>query len=215
MDKLAAGWAGHGLRRGAPRLTLVMLPLLGVLSTGCATSAGIGTVVEKAMASTGLRAPRADAPQEHVVPMRLYSAENLNSGAGTRSLALVVRVYQLRSLQRFEQAPLDAFLDEAAERAALGEELVSATEVLLTPGQRHEFEERVAAGANHLGVVALFRAPAGNRWRFAFDSRKAVRDGITIGLHACAMTTTSTALLTSLASEPHSLSSVNCAAKRR
>lgn len=200
------------LRIRVPRIPLVLAVVLALGGAGCASSGGIGGTVDKAMQSVGLKQA---VPKEHTVPLRLYAADNLNAGAGTRPLALVVRVYQLRGLQRFEQAPFDAFLDEDAERAALGSDLVVANEVLLTPGQRHEFQERVAADASHLGVVALFRSPASSRWRFAFDSRKAAAEGITVGLHACALTTTSAALETRLASEAHALSAVNCAGKRR
>lgn len=182
---------------------------------GCASSGGVGGVVGKAMESVGLKAPSPSIPKEHTVPLRLYAAANLNAGSGTRPLALVVRVYQLRNTQRFEQAAFAAFLDEKSEQAALGSDLVTANEVLLTPGQRHEVQETVAADARYIGVVALFRAPAASRWRFSFDSRKATVDGITVGLHACAMTTTSPALETQLASEPHALSSTNCAVGRR
>lgn len=212
MDRQAARQAPP-MRHRAPYLAATAL--LALLAGGCASSGGVGKVVGKAMESVGLKASTPEVPQAHTVPLRLYAADNLNSGSGTRPLALVVRVYQLRSLQRFEQAPFDAFLDENAERAALGNDLVAANEVLLTPGQRHEVQEKVSADAGHLGVVALFRSPAGSRWRYVFDSRKAVKDGITVGLHACAMTTTSTALETQLASEPHALSSVNCASRRR
>ncbi|GHA82269.1 type VI secretion system-associated lipoprotein [Lysobacter bugurensis] len=191
---------------------LVLSVAVAVVLAGCGAAGGVREAMGQAMESAGLKQA---VPKEHVVPLRLYAADNLNAGSGTRPLALVVRVYQLKGLQRFEQAPFDAFLDEDAERAALGNDLVAANEVLLTPGQRYELQERMAADASHIGIVALFRAPASSRWRFAFDSRKAVAEGITVGLHACALTTTSAALQTQLASEAHALSSVNCAGKRR
>ncbi|MFC3552420.1 type VI secretion system lipoprotein TssJ [Lysobacter cavernae] len=213
MDSLPARACPPPARRG---LALALLASLVLAGSGCASSGGVGKAVGKALETVGLKAPAPPAPpQEHSVPLRLYAADNLNAGGEKRPLALVVRVYQLRAIQRFEQAPFDAFLDEKAEAAALGTDLVSASEILLTPGQRHEVIEKVAAEASHLGIVALFRAPTTSRWRFAFDSRKAVKDGITVGLHACAMTTTSTALETPLASESHSLSSVNCAPGKR
>lgn len=193
------------------RLAAVLLSGLVLAAGGCASTGG---VVGKTLELVGLKAPADPAPKEKVVPLRLYAGDNLNAGKDKRGLALVVRVYQLRSPQRFEQASFDAFLDEAHEQAALGDDLLGATEILLMPGQRHEVLERVAAEGSYLGVVALFRSPAATRWRFAFDAGAASKEGITLGLHACAMTTTSAALVTTLASEPHSLSSVNCAGKR-
>lgn len=189
--------------------------LAAALATGgCASSGGIGARLERTMQAIGLKSDTAPDTRDKAVPLKLFAGDNLNAGNGKRGMALVLRVYQLRGMQRFEQAPFDAFLDEAHEQAALGDDLLGATEILLMPGQKHELVEAVAGPAGHIGVVALFRSPAASRWRFSFDAGKAAKDGITLGLHACAMTTTSPALVTTVASEAYSLSSVNCAAKR-
>lgn len=218
MDSPASGGVRHTFEPRAPQpasiaraSAIAALAALALLASGCASQGGVGGMVGKTLEAVGLKG---QTPREQAVPLRLYAGDNLNAGKEKRGLALVVRVYQLRGVQRFEQAPFDSFLDEASEKAVLGDDLIKATEILLLPGQRHELIETVAADGSHLGVVALFRTPAANRWRFAFDTRKAVKDGITLGLHACAMTTTSPALVTALASPPHSLSAVNCAGKR-
>ena len=153
-----------------------------------------------------------ETPPGITVPLRLYAGDNLNAGDDGRGLATVVRIYHLRGMQRFEQAPFDVLMDETREQAALGSDLVQAREVVLTPGMRREFEERLSADTNHIGVVALFRAPASGRWRYAFDARQegVVEEGITIGLHACAMTTGSTALSTPVPGDASSLASVRC-----
>jgi len=201
-----------GTKYGNRRIQLLACLLLATLTAaGCATSGG---ALDKTMQAMGLKSDAAALGKDKPVPLRLFAGDNLNAGSGKRGMALVLRVYHLRSLQRFEQAPFDAFLDEAREKTVLGDDLLGSTEILLMPGQKHELVETVAGGASHLGVVALFRSPAASRWRFSFDAGKAVKDGITLGMHACAMTTTSTALITTLADEPYSLASVNCAAKR-
>jgi len=191
------------LRRFLPASITVALLLA---SAGCAS--GGGHVIDGMLEKVGMKAAT---PQPHALPLRLYAGDNLNAGTEKRPLALVVRVYQLRGYQRFEQAAFDTFLDEQAERNVLGSDLIDVSEVLLTPGQRNELIERLPADAQHVGVVALFRMPAASRWRFSFDSRKAVADGITLGLHACAMTTTSPALVTPIAGDAHGLSGVGCA----
>ena len=38
-----------------------------------------------------------------------------------------------------------------------------------------------------MGVVALFHSPPAQGWRLAFAAPEAERSGVTIGLHACAM----------------------------
>ncbi|UHQ21453.1 type VI secretion system lipoprotein TssJ [Lysobacter sp. 5GHs7-4] len=162
----------------------------------------------KAMELAGLKTPQ---PKEKAVPLELLAAQNLNAGNGKKGLALVVKVYQLKSTTAFDQAPYSAFLDENSEKAALGADLVKVTEILVMPGQDHELIERVAPDAGQVGIVALFRTPAAVRWRFTFDTKKAAKSGIRLGLHACAMTTTSAeALTTKLATEVHSLSGAPC-----
>lgn len=160
----------------------------------------------------GLRKPseEAAAPRAKTVPLRLWAGKNLNSGNDQKPLALVVKVYRLRDSQRFERAAFSAFLDEDAERTALGEDLISSTEIVLQPGQRHEITERLPPEAGTMGVVALFRSPAAGRWRLSFDALEAEKDGVTVGLHACALTTSSTALQSQIAGEPHSLSLTRC-----
>lgn len=177
---------------------------------GCASSGGIGEAVSRTLETVGIK--DAAEPEERRIPLRLYAGDNLNAGNDGRALAAVVKVYHLRSTRRFEQAPFDMFLDEDRERRALGDELVDVNEIVLTPGARHEVEERMAPEAEVLGVVALFRAPANGRWRLGFDAtgREAARDGVTVGLHACALSTSSPALLTRLAGDPASLASVRC-----
>ncbi|TKS54211.1 type VI secretion system lipoprotein TssJ [Luteimonas yindakuii] len=174
---------------------------------GCASSGGL---VDRTLQTVGLRDTAPQGPQ--LVAVELMAGGNLNAGNGLRGLALVVKTYQLRDTRRFEQAPFEAFLDDARERAALGEDLVAVNEVVLAPGQREVLQERLVDDATVLGVVALFQAPAAGRWRLAFDPENpgARRDGIRIGLHACAMTTSSTALATRLPGDASSLASVRC-----
>lgn len=197
-----------GIARGVAAL------LCGLLLGGCASGGGLGKVVDRTLQTVGLREAETG---PRTIPIELMAGDNLNAGTGPRGLALVVKVYQLRSAQRFEQAPFEAFLDEAGERAALGEDLVSVNEIVLTPGARRPLSERVGEETAVLGLVALFQAPASNRWRLAFDAGHdgLPEEGLTVGLHACAMTASSPALVTRLAADASSLASVRCLSARR
>jgi type VI secretion system protein VasD len=197
-------------RASALRAAALLLACLAA-NTGCSSQGGIKQAFGKTLQAVGI----GDAPaQPRELPVYLHAGENLNAGDGQRALSLVVRVYQLRGRERFDDAAFEVFLDAQRERDVLGGDLIRVTEVLLAPGQRHELVEPLPADGSHIGVVALFRQPAQTRWRFTFDARKPGEDGITVGLHACAMTTTSTALQTALASPAHSLSSSRCAQSR-
>jgi type VI secretion system protein VasD len=55
------------------------------------------------------------------------------------------------------------------------------------PGQQLELSEKLPRDAGWLGVVALFHSPPSKGWRLAFAAPDAEKAGVTIGLHACAM----------------------------
>ena len=55
------------------------------------------------------------------------------------------------------------------------------------PGQRYELVEKVSRGAYFVGVVALFHAPAPQRWRLVYAAADAAHGGITVGVHGCAL----------------------------
>lgn len=195
-------------RAARASVTLFILLLL----AGCASTSPVTKVMDKALQAVGIQEKPPEMPVgERSMDVRLFPGDNLNAGNDARPLALVARVYQLRGPQRFEQAPFDAFLDESREKAALGDDLISVNEVVLLPGKMQALHERLSADAGALGVVALFRAPAAERWRLTFDARhKSINQGITLGVHACAMTTTSPALITPLSDDPGSLVSARC-----
>lgn len=171
--------------------------LAAVAAVAVLASCSVGTQVLAGAASGALEAvglkpsnvPESQKPPRQV-PLRLLAGNNLNAANDNRPAALVVRVYTLKEPTSFMQAPYDTFTDPAREKQVLGAELVNVREVTLIPGQRYEVTEKVSREATTVGVVALFRSPAAQRWKFALDAVKGEKSGITIGLHACAMTLT-------------------------
>jgi type VI secretion system protein VasD len=163
----------------------------------CACSGCSSPLVQKGLELTGLSPPAAvvgttDAaqlrtPQSRKVTLRLHAGDVLNVNNELRSLSVVLRVYKLKRLESFLAAPHSSFGLAAAEAAAFGADLVDAREIVLTPGQRHDVVETLPPEAAYLGVVALFRAPADNRWRFAFEAGASAKSGVTLGVHGCAL----------------------------
>jgi type VI secretion system protein VasD len=125
--------------------------------------------------------------QPRKVTVHLHAATRLNVDARGQPLALLVRIYKLRQRGAFVQAPYAAFLSQQAEREALGADLLEVSEVTLVPGQRLDLDQLLAREAGYVGVVALFRAPARQGWRTTFAAADAEKAGITLGLHACAL----------------------------
>lgn len=166
--------------------TAATMALAAVLLSGCAA----GTIASAAMELAGLRKPP-ELPELQKPPrqvaIRLHASANLNAGADGQPLALSARIYKLRQSAAFERASYHGFLNAHTERELLGADLVEVKEIQLIPGQRYEATESVGREASHIGVVALFRKPAAQRWRAAFAAADAEKNGITIGLHACAL----------------------------
>jgi type VI secretion system protein VasD len=143
-----------------------------------------------ALGAVGLRKasglPESQQPPRNV-PLRLHAATRLNVNERGQPLALAVRLYKLRQKDAFEEAPYAAFLDPQQERERLGADLLDVREIMMVPGQRYEVTEKVAREAGHVGIVALFHNPAAGHWRTTVSSADAERNGVNIGLHACAM----------------------------
>ena len=148
------------------------------------------------------------------VPLRIHAAANMNQGTHKKPLAQVIKIYHLRATERFEQTPFDSFLDDAQELRALGSDLVSVREMLLLPEQHYELNEKLENGAAYIGIVAFFREPAERRWRFAYEANASALTGITLGVHACALTSTQGALINTAAGATDTLATVKCQSKR-
>ncbi|WP_323121981.1 type VI secretion system lipoprotein TssJ [Burkholderia alba] len=194
------------------------LPLAAcVLLAGCAAAVPLlGSAGSAALQLAGIGKP--DVPDAQKPPrelgVTLYAAPNLNAANDNRPLALVVRLYALKDPTSFQQAPFDSFTDPNKEKATLGSDLLSVREITLIPGQRYNATEKVSREAQAFGIVALFRDPALQRWKFAFDPAKSEKSGIIIGLHNCAMTVTGGTVISPQQGAPgqqlNLLSSVSC-----
>ncbi len=151
-------------------------------------------------------------PKPIEVTLRLLAGENLNQGTHTRPLGQVLKIYHLRSSERFEQISFDSLLDTDEAEKQLGTDLIDSREVLLVPEQRYESHEIVDADTRFIGVVAFFRQPAARRWRLVYSTKDSETSGITIGIHACAMTSTQGALITQVPGGADSLTTIRCSA---
>ena len=177
-----------------------------IASAGCASNG----IVDKSLELVGLKKPEAPAmptelpagtsgdlptlngqmpslASQRQVALRIHAGQVLNSDPGGRSLALVIRIYKLRGTSQFTQTTYPMFAGSAAEKPLQGDDVISLKEIVLVPGQKYEMIEPMPRDATHLAVVALFRSPDSQRWRFVFDARAATKTGITLGAHGCAL----------------------------
>lgn len=178
-------------------LSAVLWLLAGCSTVGSPSLEQGPGMVDKAMQAMGLQKPAAletlpplpPLPLHNAVTLRVHAGEVLNTDPQGRSLALVARVYKLRATSAFLQTPYEAFQGDAARYKDLpfGQDVIDVREIVLTPGQKLEGIEKFGLDVKAVAVVALFRAPAERRWRFVFDTKAAATSGITLGVHACAL----------------------------
>ncbi len=182
-------WFG---RLGLPVALLAALSMVACATGGAGADTGL---LDKALQAVGLskpplpEVPVTDLPTlSRKVALRMHAGDLLNTDPKGTSLALVARVYKLRDSGAFTQATYDALQAATPPRdAPFVQDIVEMREVVLQAGQRHEVVETMPPQAKYLAVVALFRAPADARWRFVFETKAAAETGVTLGLHACAM----------------------------
>ena len=176
---------------------------------------------DKALETIGFKKP--EVPQAPELPesakparrmkLHLAASDSLNVDAAGRSLSLVVRIYKLRSPTAFLNAPYETFGNSTKEKEALADDLIESRELVLLPGQQQQINERWAREATHVGVVGLFRAPAAQRWRYAFELETFQLDqGFVLGAHACTLSIASGEPV-GLTSAAMKLNSTACAVK--
>lgn len=202
--------------RKSSGLSLRHLTLILTLTanTGCGTAvqALTGRGAEMALSSVGLKLPEggSSAASQKILQVRMTASRDLNAAADGQGLSAVIRMYQLKDQNNFLAAPYATFGNPDKERQAIGADLVGVREVTLSPGQSLELKEQLNNEAHYYGIVALFRAPAPQRWRYAFASTDIKEAGLVLGMHACAMTVTNVLPLASGTSDPAPLSGIKC-----
>lgn len=167
---------------------------------------------EIALGAVGIKSPgkMSGAPPMRVIDIQVEGASNLNAAKNEQGLATVMRLFKLKNPDSFLGMPYSSFGDAEKEKLAMGADLTEVREIILSPGKTLDFKEKVPGEVAYLGIVALFRSPFPQRWRFAFATEDAERSGITIGAHACALTTTTLAPVGMALNQTALLSPVRC-----
>jgi type VI secretion system protein VasD len=90
---------------------------------------------------------------------------SLNLDDSGTSLPVVVRVYQLRSKDKFQQAPFNTLWK--SDKEVLEGDLVERKEVMIHPEMKAvlDIDVDLKHGAAFLGVMALFRKPNVDGWK--------------------------------------------------
>jgi len=107
-----------------------------------------------------------------VSPKKLFStkldglitvSEEANPDQDGRPSPVVIRFYELKSTEAFENIDFFTLYDE--EATTLGGDLVAREELELAPGATHEFRRKPHEDTRYLGVITAFRNIEQAQWR--------------------------------------------------
>ncbi|AQV93837.1 type VI secretion system-associated lipoprotein [Cupriavidus necator] len=121
-----------------------------LLLAGC----GVGQAVRD---GTVEAAKWAFTTQVKTMNLDLTSRAALNTNGAGQSLSTVVRVYQLKAPQTFEQLSYAQL--QANDLESLKPDLLASKDVVLRPDASVSLSEPMHADTEYVGVVALFRSP--------------------------------------------------------
>ncbi|WP_374992367.1 type VI secretion system lipoprotein TssJ [Paraburkholderia sp. SARCC-3016] len=101
----------------------------------------------------------------------LVSRSSLNRNGAGQSLSTVVRIYQLRTPQAFEQ--LDYMQLQTNDLEALRPDLLATRDVVLRPDASASVTEPMNSGTEYVGVVAFFRdAGKDSTWKLVVPKKQ-------------------------------------------
>jgi type VI secretion system protein VasD len=124
--------------------------LSGLLITGCATTAKLME------------------PDPAKVVIRIASSTELNPDMMGRASPIVVRVYELKSDDIFNNADFFALYDEDA--SILGDDMTARDEMNIPPGENVSIEKELDIEARYIGVIAAYRDLDNAIWRGSIET---------------------------------------------
>lgn len=176
------------------------------LLSGCAPASALqlaGTAVGMILEATGASQKDNADPSKKItdLPIKIFAGEQLNLTANGKPLSLVMKIYVLRSTERFKAMTYPQITTPDSEQAALADALISVREITLLPGKSYDITLKVPGDAVAIGVAGMFRSPFSNRWKLAFESKKSSDSNIIVGAHACALNASKGALIPDITPE--------------
>lgn len=127
-------------------------------------------------------APVPEAPPPPTLTVEIAAASDANRSPDGKALAVVVRLYELKSHGVFAKADFFSLYDREGE--VLGGDLIVRNEVTLAPGQSISIKRPLNPEATYLGVIAAFRDLDQSRWRDLMGLKLATNNQLSIEVGA-------------------------------
>ena len=118
-------------------------------------------------------------------PISGEAGPTINRDTSGRSLSVVVHLYQLKERAEFDRLTFDAATSGKTDQDLFGSNLISVKELVLVPGGKQDITEKLAPETKFVGVVAYFRKPDPQAWRFLIDAKDARKQGLAFRVEDC------------------------------
>ncbi len=102
-------------------------------------------------------------PEDVTLKGSLQAVEDVNPDSNGRASPLVVKIYQLKSKDKFDLADFFPLFDQA--EATLGADMLAVEDIMLTPGEYRSYEGEFDPQTRYIGVVAAYRDIHQAQWK--------------------------------------------------
>ena len=117
--------------------------------------------------------------------IRGQAAPKINPDESGTPLSIVVRLYLLKDKEAFSQLGFDKITSGKSDIEIFGDSLIERSEVVLIPGAPFKSDKQLDAATKYLGVVAMFRQPDTNSWRYLLSADEIRRNGLNFQVENC------------------------------
>lgn len=133
-----------------------------------------------ALSGASLAVACARGPKQTPIDVMLNADPGINPNDSGNPSPIVVRVYELKGLQAFNNASYFDFVD--SDTKTLGADLISTREYELAPGKTQKYDAKISSEAAYIGVVAGFRDIQSAHWRDSIELKKGKKNKFSISL---------------------------------
>lgn len=130
------------------------------------------------------------APGPKQYDIRANAEPVINRDATGKPLSIVVRLYQLKQPNDFNQLTFDLAASGRSDADILGTSVVQKNELILVPGAQFSDKELLAPETKYIGVIAFFRRPDTNYWHYLIDAEEVRKKGIALIVKDCYLSLT-------------------------
>ena len=125
-------------------------------------------------------------PEPTRVVLEFEAAGNINPNPEGRASPLVLRIYQLKSYSKFEDAEFFALYEQDDE--VLGGELIHKEEIMLKPDEKRTVFYETTDDTRTIGIIGAFMDYEQSQWKAAAGVKKNKTNVITISVNGTKLT---------------------------